>query len=324
MKIKTLFFVVLLLFSLCGCAEEAKPMPYEIVEEDGGYYLVLKGAYDQEQILNGHVEFESLAEMKNDLETGKFTEEELCWIDRNYPTDDKGRVLMPDLSALIEVSYPSEFKDQTISWRGKYYSFMLREKENSFVGMCADVDFPSQEEWEEKVDSFKHYYDNPDEHTGIYLEKIAEELERNAKVYYTYGYAADEEKVTRIYHKDVRYTLTLDSKVLYVREFYYRDHYLGTDPDIPYVVSIRGEQQGTYFTVSIRDMDERPSVEWLSEFGVKNYVHTAEDTSEPEIAWWKYGLYIGVPLVCVITAGGVYILLHRRKKQKNSESISTE
>ena len=51
-------------------------MPYELVEEDGNHYLVLKGEYDQEQILNGHVEFKSLAEMKNDLETGNFTETE--------------------------------------------------------------------------------------------------------------------------------------------------------------------------------------------------------------------------------------------------------
>ena len=76
MKKTALFVILLLLLSLCGCAEETRPMPYELVEEDGNHYLVLKGEYDQEQILNGHVEFKSLAEMKNDLETGNFTETE--------------------------------------------------------------------------------------------------------------------------------------------------------------------------------------------------------------------------------------------------------
>lgn len=320
MKKRIKFISILLILALLCCgAKASESMPYDILVEDETWYLVMKGKYAQDpsdygswELFEECVEFKSMAEMKNDLETGNFTEEELEMIS-GYITDSKGRLPICDLTALIEPTYPSDFVYQTITWTGRSYTFSLDVNESIVRGdLYADFQFKNQRDWKYSVDFYSNYEEQEDS-----ILKVTTEPERNAKVYY-FTMFGDRGK------KNVYYTIETGSKQLYIWEEYDEMYSINRDPSVPWKILIYGKQDETYFYVSMRDFKERPTVEWLSEFGVKHYVDTAENTDTPKAQWWKYGLYVGVPLVGTVTAFTVVSIIRHRRKKKISESNSAE
>lgn len=69
--------------------------------------------------------------------------------------------------------------------------------------------------------------------------------------------------------KQIYYVITTSEKTLHIFETY--DAASNVAPDS---IDIPGEQQGEYFDVYISNFEERPTVEWLLEFGIKEYGET--------------------------------------------------
>ncbi|MBQ9761747.1 MAG: hypothetical protein IJV82_01570 [Oscillospiraceae bacterium] len=278
-KIICLVTAILLLLAGCTQKEDKTVTPaeteqanqlYEILEEDGAWYLVMNGEYAQNpedygswELFKGCVEFKAVGEMKHDIETGNFTEEELEKM-AGYITDDKGRIPLCDLSALIEPTYPCEFVYQSVRWSGKNYDFDLAENESvAQKGMYANFEIVNEGDWEASV----QFYSNFEEEYNGDFDKIEAEPERDATVYYTHVYNAEDRIENK---KGVYYTIAADSKLLHIWEEYRVD----TSPNVPWRVTVFGKQQGELFRVIITELEERPSVEWLSQFGAALYTES--------------------------------------------------
>ena len=252
--------VVILLFSaLGGCNSRGG----KVVVENSEYYFVLGDAasksHDSDNNIYGaHIRFSSLKEMKNDFETGNFTEEELK--DLSTLADDSGKVQICNLSELYEPIFPASPDDYFVELQGGgYYKFVIAYTEN-----YGYAHFYIQD---------KEYYDKeadttwPDKSQNITITEKTTEPGRNANIY---AFTTNDSSKTFI--KVILYTITNGDKTLFIEETYYEE-----SSSIPSSIKIVGAQQEMYFQVAISEPKVRPSVEWLSSFGIKEYVETATE-----------------------------------------------
>ena len=75
--------------------------------------------------------------MKNDIQTGNFTNEELENISR-FDRDNKDRIQLFDINKLYEPVFPKTFNKQVVNWIGNYYSvtiFASDSKMNANFGL---------------------------------------------------------------------------------------------------------------------------------------------------------------------------------------------
>ena len=77
-------------------------------------------------------------------------------------------------------------------------------------------------------------------------------------------------------YRYLRYSLSEGSKTLYVRENYRlevldEDDHRHASDTVPNEVMICGRDKGAYFYVSLNNVTERPSPEWVSALGVEEY-----------------------------------------------------
>ena len=109
--------------------------------------------------------------------------------------------------------------------------------------------------------------------TSANQEIIAIETEddRNARVVYC--------KNNAVASKEVVYEIQNNERTLYVEEFYILDRFgtanterLAISETTPKSVKVFGEDDGYVWYLRISDPTSRPSVEWLSSFGLKPYV----------------------------------------------------
>lgn len=275
-RIVNLMAGLLVLAMLSGCAgagadePTTKPTqrPYEIVVENGEYYLILDDDLPEfywgpgpesgvmAQIVGPGIRFDSLEELRSDIETGNFTENELSNIS-GFDSDGDLRVRIFD--NLYDIVAPEELEKYRLNWKGISYNILLRNG-----AMQANVSFINQETYNKTLSKYANF-ENED---GIkLLEKFFEE-DRNATVL-TYNTSEREEDWGRIYTKKL-YSLNQGEKSLLINESY-RVGGSGQEEDfsetIPDSVRIYGEENGIYFEVFLDNLSERPAVDWLLKWG---------------------------------------------------------
>lgn len=247
---------VLLLCSLAACSQ--KKVPYEIKEIDGDWYLIVDEELRYEHpkdmcgIYDCSLYFGSLEEMRSDLLLGNLTDRELQHLGM-FTRDEEGKARICDLDNLWECAYPESLDVGSVSLKNSRYIFALI---GDHLESAIFYLYP-QDQWHESVEFYANYdqYDRV-EHCG----KDTEE-DRNAIVFV---YKLNKEETER---KLVVYTISEEDKTLHVYEWYD----LAESSEVPSDVEIYGEHHGDYFYVSIDGLTERPSVEWLSLFGIKEY-----------------------------------------------------
>jgi len=238
---------------------------YKIYVEDGQYYLEFKISEDERSVyLNAidpqfrDVEFDSLAEMKNDIMTGQFSPRERDHI----MTFDPGLIVNPN--ALLSPVYPENLGDYKVLWNGDWYGFVIEgtdgQGEVNFNLYPHESAARSAELYENWLESYLV------EREGYSYEEIRVETEseRNATVYY---YTT---KRNNLEHKDCIYRIDDGDREIYVREKYRKepgDTTFGLEYLDCYYMS--DNQCMTMWTYSIT---ERPSVEWLTSFDLVPYV----------------------------------------------------
>lgn len=268
--------LVLVIAMLAGCSTKesvSRPaqteppidLPYEIIRDDDGYYLVLddSSATDDEvegslQVLAPLIEFGSMDEMVQDIKTGNFSEKELRYLSK-FPKDEDGRTILCDLSKLYDVCTPEQFDEKKILWQGGYYRFVLLSNESDFqVHMYNSISDSSKEEDIENLISC----DSVVNFTLLSTEQIED---RNATVIIftseTYYGVKN--------HKRVYYTIRDENKEVFVCE-----NYTPSTDVVPSTVYIYGTENGMNYVVNLRNLQERPSVEYLMGFGYREYVET--------------------------------------------------
>lgn len=248
--------VILSLFAGCAASEETGDPVCDLVVENGQYYIVPKeslpaftrsdGYYDMEVIA---LHFDSIEQMKSRLEKGSFDEAELLELSRFEATED-GKIPICDLSDLYVPVTPEAYDCVKVALEGESYFFRLKEEND---GPFSYFFFTSKEDFEKEQDRNDRF-----EELSVWeILTVTEEPERNAKIY-TYS---EEHGGSNIV-----YTIETDQKTLVIRELYTK-----TFGEIPEHIEIYGMQNGKYFKTIIRNLKERPSLEWLSAFGVTGY-----------------------------------------------------
>lgn len=256
------FVIVISLFAGCSSCEDSSESIYDLVLENGQYYIVPREPlppYPQihDAFVDGTsygVNFDSIAQMKQAIETGNFDENELRNISR-FETVEDGKIPICDLSDLYAPLVPESFVTDYVFWEGTSYTCWFDETDD--VAIC-QFELISAEQFEEE----RERLENLEKNSKATLLSVSEEPERNAKVF-TYSGLLERKTV------DVVYTIKRESKTLLIRE-----HYSGPSEEVsdtPESIVIYGVHNGDYFMAVVSRPKERPSVEWLSAFGVTGY-----------------------------------------------------
>lgn len=261
---------------LTGCSVSVQPakqtptappddLPYEIICDNGEYYLMLEGGIIKGEEVEGsfcevapNIRFGSIEEMVQDIKTGNFTDDELRDLAK-FRKDEDGRTVLCDLSKLYDAYAPEKLDRKIIKWSGETYIFLFDESEGD--SSCYMQFGCSNATKEKRIEELIACSRVPN-FTLLSTEQVDE---RNATVITcTSGNLEIKE------HKSVYYTIEDGNKEIFVREWYRHS----TDA-VPVSVRIYGTEMGVNFSVElIGEFQERPSVEYLMSFGVREYVET--------------------------------------------------
>ena len=253
------------------------PAPYELKEENGKYYMHFSDEYlksiasgdalvpdGSSQILapSKTLKFSTVSEMRIAFESGAFSDENLAALARRAVD---GTVEIPDPNKLLAPDLPAGINVKGVWSNLTYYDIAISSSYNCESENCHYDYFKIDFEGEQYKDYFEYYIVNYK--TGaktIISEKTIED--RNAiELVYTNSTGR---------YKKLLYQLESNGRTLHIAELYVMEH---TSPDlhhymsdtIPTNIKIFCEEDGVSWFVDLEAFAERPSVEWLSSFGVK-------------------------------------------------------
>ena len=264
---------LIFIFSLTSCnnlgntVEVTDPNAgYSIEKEGNDYYLVIDDVYNvySEENNNGSVDeltitapsisFSSVKEMREKVLGGKLTDVQKKAMSQ-FSKDENGKIKILDFNNLYDAKLPSDVECKYITWRGEIYSFILNNE--------GYIRFVEEDEYEEL---YQREFGIPEDK----ITKKEETEDRSATVYYHYTDVAE--------RKSIQYKLEIPGGYLYIEEEYLLSFELADkftsfkcSDTIPQNIYVMGEVNDKYFYCYMNTMDfsERPSVEWLSSFGVE-------------------------------------------------------
>ena len=256
-KLSKLTASVLVLLLLCGCA----PSGYKYVEKGDGSYLVLGSANLKNSSqasgseLQPYVYFQSVAEMKSDIQNGNFTAAEFAEIAR-FSKDSKGNVAVCSVDNLFDVAKPESYTLEKITWTGTSYSFHLER-----VNLTATVTVKTRRGAENMI---RKYFEELRSVTDYDKKEIDEEVNGTAYYFNFTGYPG----------KRVNYTFSKNEIDYYVSEGYncISGKYVISD------ITIIGISDAACFEIGFDNASSvnlsRLTADEISQFSLKKYVET--------------------------------------------------
>ena len=290
---------LILVICLTGCTSEAmqakteqtdpaevttqkQPSQYSIIEENGSYYLNFSDGNEPPEEYSSQsatVDFDSLAEMQDAFLNNKLEEYQINQIKDIFPKDSQGRIQIWDMNNLQQPTLPFDLVLGSVGLTGQRYVFFV----NSIHADSVSSESPIQSAgsyfqclMKESYDEyFKRKYEDFFEKKTVHLTSTTAGPDRNSTVYDYYTNAAE--------LRQIRYVLTVGSKTLYVDESYILsiiDDLLPVSDTVPSSIEIFGCDNGRYFHVYLSGFSERPSVEWLSSFGLTDFVKSNDTATK--------------------------------------------
>lgn len=247
----------------CMLLIEYMSRDYDLVKKDGKSYISLRPVEEKEEESdtdNAYVStavfgptFSTVAEMKNSIENNKLSEQALYAIRTLYAKDGLWEIC--DLDNLYDVRLPDETSIKQIALRGKSYSFTL----DNYIASSCFIDYLDEADYNEEFE--EEYLGFPNEFQEVIWED--QTTDRNATIKYYKTGAGN--------FKRIEYTIQQEGRMLYVIEEYILSIELESKPTsdtIPRTVTVYGEENGAYYKVWVLAPVERPSVEWITSFGL--------------------------------------------------------
>ena len=233
-------------------ADTVRTEKYTIYWEDGKCYMRFRSvngsdsgsAEEMERIY--YPEFSSVKEMKEALSKGDLSDREIEAL-MLYSSSKSNIVEICDVSKFYEACLPENTSISYVIFGGTWYQFELSN------GNIACV---VKEDYLRELERYHTGGGLSDNNEIISVENVAD---RNAEVT-KYVYM---DKTVTI----VRYENELAKGSQNVMELY-------NDKDGLVLINLAGECDGAYYVASILDISERPSLEWLASFGLREYVET--------------------------------------------------
>jgi len=269
-KCSCLAAIVAVLLMLSACSA---PYGYEFYKSGDQYYIHIDkeqlGFPAGESICLWEVKFDNLEEMILDIKTGNFTEGELRNLAVNaslYTSDSEGDLPVCDLEALWEPVLPESTKIVRIWWYGPRYSFELSDAAITGTfpatpGKGTDSLLYEHKQiyelrFKKQMLNIKEYI----EMLGWEVSDIQTDPDRNATVCYS--------NRRGVMHKDLTYSFTVGNATHYVYEAYN----LEKSDAVPYDVSMMVIDGENWMFYSFGTPVARPSIEFLSSFGMQEYI----------------------------------------------------
>ena len=251
----TLLLLILAILPLKG--KNYNPY-YRVSEEGGKYFLVSRSEPEHYHAGNNCCEpwhglyFDSLQEMRDDFINCNFDDNELYHIQSllNY---HPGKVAIPDIYNLCQPILPDNIHwSGGASWSGsESYSFRITQDTHPrFSFTVLDKEY-----YEQRKEALTNYTGS-DLQEVIRVEQIAD---RNATVYYTKSKNGYESSF-------LFYVIEVGGRAIFVEEH----SNIGNDPLCNYM-HIYICEKGFYGAIYLEYDEERPSVEYLSSFGLEPY-----------------------------------------------------
>ncbi len=280
-KLSPLLAVLLSALLLSACngnagtqpPDDGSPASYFITKDDGNYYLHFSDGNEPPEgysCQRADIEFATLAEMQDAFLNNKLSESQINVMKDAFPRDSENRILICDMNHLYQPILPSDLVQNGVILSGESYSFPLINP-NVDPASIESLNMPHGNFHYLTKDlydrDFEYEYEKLFERDTIHLKSTTAGEDRNSTVYDYTTNAGD--------LRQVRYVLTDGTKTLYIDEMYVLNMMtdaLPTSDTIPHRIDVYGIDNGKYFSITLFGFTERPSVEWLSSFGLTEYV----------------------------------------------------
>ena len=257
-RLSILLITTLILSLLAGCSQG----DYTLLERGGNYYIRLNRSANG-SVANDHltssdpvsrIQFSSITEMKNDIQSGNFTQKELDII-ATFDRDDAGQIQICNIEKLYEPTFPAIFNSYIVTWYGDSYRFKLTSSNSEAIG---NFTFQTKEFFDKNI----VYY------TIVDTDKL-HSMTTNDDGSITYEYTSSFGIYVRLTYR----TIDLDSKQLFIVEEVIPE----ISEDIPDRYLIFGCEHGQYYYLTINEHEEKLTLDQLSQFGIREYVETVTE-----------------------------------------------
>jgi len=205
------------------------------------------------------VYFSSVEEMKEDIQLGRFSDEELNNITQ-FARNAEGKIIVPNTDTIPSPTFPDRFEVDRLDWYGgsDFPAYWLKAD-----GAISEVTVYTAEKITEKLDRF--YWNPKYGKDGIEKEEIIPNANGSIAGTVRYITNASNEKL-----KMVHYTFSVDKATFYVREQYL----LNSEKESPYFMYIWCVSGTSNYEVVIYSADNniipfKLSIEEISQFGFK-------------------------------------------------------
>ena len=273
---KTLSLIISLIF-IITCFTSCGPEPYggdnkryDLVKIDGQDYLVIKDeimtkikeiedkyTYYGDCIAPVGV-YDTIEEFVDTVKNGKLSDEDLAEL-KNLVEDDPNGITICNFEDIQAPKVPDGFEVTQVDWNGEYYYYSLSTKDKNATNSWCEyyiMDKDKAELWGYPLDTEESILEKRrDELTEI--KKLGDRTE----YYWVTGW------------KDVWYSITVDETIIRVREDCPAMDANGQAvPDAkPSDVYLTGMKDNWFLDIRLRSFSEKPTVEWLSQFGIEDY-----------------------------------------------------
>ena len=254
-RIIVVFCLILLVSSLMGCSRK-----YDLIKINNQDYLVIDENKTDINITLENEEteiiFKSVEEFVNTVKNGELNNEQLAFANQKFEKDFNGIKICDLLNLKVPVT-PNDIELDSFLWKGNKYSY--RFKCGSAYGFFEVLEKSTYDIEKENVttgvgnDSTRHIKEikNRGEITDYYFTPYSE----------SYGP-----------HRASVYAIENAEEKLTVEEYYPSNYQLLTNTlDAPARITVYGEEAEEYFKVTIYGFPSKPTVEWLSQFGIEDY-----------------------------------------------------
>lgn len=221
---------------------------YYVSLVDGRNYLNFDGGNAANYPITGNVSFHTVDEMVATIRSNSLSAVQCEIIRNSFPQNGNG-FLVIDLDHVYNATLPDELTVRGVDWEGPSYCFDFDDEDgvSGILRVLAKEDYATV---------FADGYETFFERTGITVLSRENVAERNAEVilYET----ADGT------YRAIRYALANGATVV---ETYSAPG--GTPLAVPDTVELYGETEAAAFYAKLYGLTERPTVEWLSKFGLQ-------------------------------------------------------
>jgi hypothetical protein len=198
------------------------------------------------------IKFESLADMRRIIFGGQLSDRAVR-ISKSFKRAKRGGILLFDPNNMQDIVVPEDmFVDGLIIWQGYCYSFSFGNDAlgGSLYYSCIDG---SQNLAEKEIQIEEH---------GVTILSVTHDAKRNATE--TVFQAVSSQHVW----KQIVYTVTEGTKTVTFVENYWDS----AKQEVPNRIIFWGTVDGNFFHGNLFGMKERPSLEYLMQFGLKPFV----------------------------------------------------